>query len=532
MEFFLSFMTAAVAMFAFLLFLYYAVSMVSSGHRHSSRKGREAPEAAGAWPLMGHLHLLGGRELPYKILGAMADKYGPVFTIRLGVHRALVVSNSEMAKECLTTNDKAFSNRPKSIAVEHMCYNYAMFGFSPYGPYWREMRKITTLELLSNHRLATFNHIRESEVKASIKNIYEQWVKKNNSTSASNYKVPVVVEMKRWFGDINLNLIFRIVAGKRFVEGDTAEGERCRKSLRDFFDLMGVITVADAVPFLRWLDLGGYEKAMKKTAKELDGVLQGWLEEHKHKRISGEAKAEQDFMDVMLSVLDGGVTQEGPKFDADTINKATCLSLTLGATDTTTVTLTWALALLLNNQQVLKRAQDELQTHVGSHRQVKESDMKELPYLQAIVKETLRLYPPAQLSPPREAVEDCFVGGYHVPTGTRLFLNLWKIHRDPQVWADPLEFQPERFLTINKDVDVRGQHFELIPFGSGRRACPGISFALQVVQFTLASLLHSFEFATPSDEVVDMTESNGFTNIKATPLQVLLIPRLPAEFYG
>ncbi|KAI8015702.1 hypothetical protein LOK49_LG05G02289 [Camellia lanceoleosa] len=134
--------------------------------------------------------------------------------------------------------------------------------------------------------------------------------------------------MKRWFGDINLNLIFRIVAGKRFVEGDTAEGERCRKSLRDFFELMGVFTVGEAVPFLRRLDLGGYEKAMKKTAKELDGVLQGWLEEHKHKRISGEAKAEQDFMDVLLSVLlDGGVTQEGPKFDADTINKATCLNL-------------------------------------------------------------------------------------------------------------------------------------------------------------------------------------------------------------
>ncbi|KAF5942829.1 hypothetical protein HYC85_020471 [Camellia sinensis] len=325
MEFFLSFMTAAVAIFAFLLFLYYAVCIVSSGHRDNTGKGREAPEAAGAWPLMGHLHLLGGPELPYKILGAMADKYGPVFTIRLGVHRALVVSNSEMVKECFTTNDKAFSNRPKCIAVEHMCYNYAMFGFSPYGPYWREMRKITTLELLSNHRLATFNHIRESEVKASIKNIHEQWVMKNNSTSASNYKVPVVVEMKRWFGDINLNLIFRIVAGKRFVEGDTAEGERCRKSLRDFFELMGVFTVADAVPFLRWLDLGGYEKAMKKTAKELDCVLQGWLEEHKHKRISGEAKAEQDFMDVLLSVLDDGVTQEGPKFDADTINKATCL---------------------------------------------------------------------------------------------------------------------------------------------------------------------------------------------------------------
>lgn len=203
----------------------------------------------------------------------------------------------------------------------------------------------------------------------------------------------------------------------------------------------------------------------------------------------------------------------------------------LGGSDTTTVTLTWAVALLLNNRNVLKKAQDELDTHVGRERLLKESDMKNLVYLQAILKETQRLYPAAPLAVPHETMEDCTVAGYHVPVGTRLFVNLAKLHRDPNVWFDPYKFKPERFLSSHKDFDVRGQHFELIPFGTGRRVCPGISFALQVMQLILANLLHRFEFATPNDEPVDMDEGIGLTNLKATPLEVLFTPRLPTHLY-
>ncbi|ESR44911.1 hypothetical protein CICLE_v10002486mg [Citrus x clementina] len=206
-------------------------------------------------------------------------------------------------------------------------------------------------------------------------------------------------------------------------------------------------------------------------------------------------------------------------------------ALILGGTDTTMVTLTWALTLILNHGDVLKKAQDELDTHIGRERQVNESDTKKLVYLQAIVKETLRLYPATPLSVPHESIEDCTIAGYHVPAGTRLFVNIPKIQRDPNVWEKPNEFRPERFLTTHKDIDVRGQNFELIPFGSGRRGCPGISFALQVLLLTLASLLHGFEFATPGDEPLDMSEGVGLTNLKATPLQVLLTPRLHAPLF-
>jgi cytochrome P450 len=133
---------------------------------------------------------------------------------------------------------------------------------------------------------------------------------------------------------------------------------------------------------------------------------------------------------------------------------------------------------------------------------------------------------------PHEAIEDCTIDGYHVPRGTRLLVNVSKIHRDERVWSNPNEFDPERFLTTHRGFDVRGKNFEFFPFGSGRRMCPGVSFALHVMDLALATLLHGFDFATPSGEPVDMHESSGLTNLRATPLEVLLSPRLPSRLYG
>lgn len=189
--------------------------------------------------------------------------------------------------------------------------------------------------------------------------------------------------------------------------------------------------------------------------------------------------------------------------------------------------MTWALAFLLNNRKVLKKAQQEIDEHVGRERRVKESDTKNLIYLQAIIKETLRLHPPGPLGLAHESFEDCIVGGYHIPAGTQLMVNSIKLHQDSRMWSDPSEFKPERFLETHKNIDLRGQNFELIPFGSGRRVCPGISFSMQVMSLTLASLLHNFEITTLFNEPVDMTESaSGLTSLKESPLEVLFAPRL------
>ncbi|PKI39118.1 hypothetical protein CRG98_040494 [Punica granatum] len=437
-----------------------------------------APDAGGSWPFLGHLHLLGGPRPAHLVLAQMADKCGPIFTIRLGLRRAVVVNSWELAKECLTSNDRAFATRPKTLGSEILTYNYAMVGFSPYSPYWRHVRKISTLELLSTHRISLLRQVRESEVLASVRDIYQEYRRKNASSISNSRAEPaslLLVDMKRWFRDITVNIMFRMIVGKRFH--DDGEGdEEGRKALRDWMELIGRFVVSDGLPFLRWLDLGGHEKAMKKTAKELDLVVQQWLDEHKARRnLDGEAgavKSEQDFMDVLLSNLDGNA--EISSYDSDTINKAMCLAMILAGTDTTTVTMTWATSLLLNNKETLKKVQQELDTQIGRDRQ---------------------------------------------------------IQRDPRVWPDPSKFWPERFLTTHKDIDVRGQNFEFIPFGSGRRMCPGISLALQVVGLALASFLHAFNVQTPADEAVDMEEAVGLTNLKATPLEVLISPRVPKHVY-
>ncbi|XP_059624703.1 cytochrome P450 CYP82D47-like [Cornus florida] len=493
------------------------------------RKSHGVPQAGGALPIIGHLHLLAGGQLLHKLFGALADKYGPIFTLKLGSHESLVISSWEMARECFTVHDKVFSTRPSITASKLLGYDFAMFGFAPYSPYWREMRKIATVEFLSNRRIEMIKHIRGSEVDTSIRELYELWVSKGSS------KGGVLVDMKSWFADLTLNAAVLMVGGKRYCgsNDDCDEGERRRykKVMRDFIHLFGVFVISDEIPFLGWLDLGGYKKAMKSTAKELDALIGGWLEEHKQKKLlGGKGEGEQDYMDVMLSIIENAKISE---FDADTITKATCLNLVLAGSDTTMVTLIWVLALLLNNPRVLKKAQAELDTHVGKDRQVNESDITKLVYLQAVVKETMRLYPTTPLIGLRSALEDCTLScGYKVVAGTRLMVNAWKIHRDESVWSEPLVFRPERFLTTQMDVDVRGQNFEYLPFGSGRRSCAGITLALQTVHLTLASLLQCFDVAKPSHKDVDMTESPGLTNLKATPLEVLLTPRLDSKFYG
>lgn len=206
-------------------------------------------------------------------------------------------------------------------------------------------------------------------------------------------------------------------------------------------------------------------------------------------------------------------------------------ALILGGADTTSVSMIWTVAALVNNREALKRVQDELEVHVGRERFVEESDIKKLVYLQAVVKEAFRLYPPAHLLVPHEAIDDCCVAGYAVPRGTRVLVNVWKLQRDPGVWEDPLEFRPERFLTSHVGVDVRGQHLELIPFGAGRRACPGISFSLQVIHLTIARLVQGFNLDTPDNVPVDMSPELGITALKSCPLQVVLTPRLNEILY-
>ncbi|KAI3461842.1 hypothetical protein Pfo_018505 [Paulownia fortunei] len=468
-------------------------------------KGNSAPEPSGAWP---------------RILGALADIYGPVFTIRLGLHRALVVSSWEAVKECFTTNDRVLANRPTTTAGKYLGYNFAAFAFT-HGPYWREIRKLVLIEVLSPRRLEKLKHVRESVIDTSIKELYRVI-----------QESPGKVVISHWIEQLTLNIILMMIAGKRYTDGAEVVGARSvGEVIKEFMYISGQFLVSDSIPFppLRWIDFQGHIKSMKRISKELSTISERWIHEH----VNGDRKTglgnEQDFIDVMLSAIDDKYMSFG--HTRETIIKATVLNLILGGTDTTSIHLTWLLSVLLNNGQVMQRAQDEIDRKVGKERWVQESDIKNLVYLQAIVKETLRLFPPAPLSIPHEAMEDFHVSGYHVPKGTRLFVNVWKLHRDPSIWPQQDNFMPERFLTSHEEVDFTGHHHEFIPFGSGRRSCPGMTFAMQETHLTLARLLQGFDFKTPSNMPVDMTEGLGITLPKATPLEVLITPRLSGVLY-
>nr|GMD80209.1 cytochrome P450 CYP82D47-like [Ipomoea batatas] len=482
---------------------------------------QKPPQAGGAWPIIGHLHQLAAPGATYKILANMAHKYGPIFQIRLGAQQVLVISDSRIAKQCFTTNDKALAGRPKSIASEIMGYNNAMFGLCPYGEYWRHVRKVVMVKLLSNTRLDALGRVLESVVKSFNRDIYQTWLRYKNNESED-----VKVDMKEWFGKLIINFTMQMLYGKRYEE----EGRQTVVTLRRYFDLLATSAVGDYLPWLRWLDIGGHEKAMKETAKEMDTILEGWLQDHKTKR-NTKSKEEEDFMDGLLSSFEDDNKDILKDFDNDTIVKATCMVVMAAATDTITITLIWALSLLLDNNNVLDKIRAEIEIHVGRERHVNQSDLSNLTYLQAVIKETLRLYPIGPLLLPHESIDDCMVNGYCIPKGTPVLVNISKAHRDPDFWSDPDVFRPERFMSENKKIDVRGNHFELIPFGSGRRMCPGISLALRVLELALANFIHSFDFKRISNEPIDMTESAGLVNMKTTPLYAFITPRLPSHLY-
>ncbi|OVA09736.1 Cytochrome P450 [Macleaya cordata] len=378
---------------ALLSFLYYSwVSIIrrnktkttnTSNKEASYNKGvvtAPPPDVAGAWPVVGHLPQLVGPKQPlFRVLGDMADKYGPIFMVRFGMYPTLVVSSWEMAKECFTTNDRVLASRPASAASKYLTYDYAMFGFTFYGPYWREIRKISTIELLSIRRLELLKHVPFTEIDTCIRRLYRLWMKNHrngrkqlggrddiNDPSPSsvinnnNNKV----DMSQLFGDLTLNVVLKLVAGKRLLnindnteedkdsaadqhdhqqQEEEAAGRKLHETIVGFFKMIGVSAASDALPFLGWLDLDGQKRNMKKISKEMDLIAQKWLEEHRQKRSlsrrskedggdnighGGGDRHENDFIDVLLSVFEDGASDHDHLFmnySRDTVIKATAL---------------------------------------------------------------------------------------------------------------------------------------------------------------------------------------------------------------
>ncbi|XP_026390661.1 cytochrome P450 81E8-like [Papaver somniferum] len=346
--------------------------------------------------------------------------------------------------------------------------------------------------------------------------------------------------MKSTFYDLTINIMMRMIAGKRYyscedeevTERDKEEGKRFRDILYDTVSLGGEKTIlVDFIPFFRWIGFEGIERRVVKLKEKREAFFQELIEQRRgflietgiDSNISGEnerdgVRKKMTMIDVLLLLQ-----QNEPHYYADQMIHGLMGVLLSAVTDTSAGTTEWAMSLLLNNPPVLKKAQAEIDIQVGQERLMNESDLAKLPYLHAIIVETLRLYPAGPLLVPHESSADCVIGGYHIPRGTMLLVNLWAIQNDPKLWDEPNKFKPERFEGIeggNRDG------FMLMPFGTGRRGCPGEGLAMRLVGLALGSLIQCFEWdRLNGEEMVDMTEGTGLALPRAQPLEAKCRPR-------
>ncbi|KAA8546879.1 hypothetical protein F0562_003308 [Nyssa sinensis] len=461
-------------------------------------KNRRLPPGPRGLPILGHLHMLG--KNPHQDLHQLAKKHGPIMYMRFGFVSNIVVSSPEAAEQFLKTHDLVFASRPPLEAAKYIAYEQRNFSFGAYGPYWRNMRKFCTLELLSNLKINAFKSMRREELGILIKSIEE---------AAQN---GVAVDLSAKVSSMSADMSCLMVFGQKYAEKEFDE-RGFKAIIKEVMQLGALPNLGDYFPYLGTLDFQGLTKRMKAVSKVLDGFFEKIIDEHVQARDQeGQTK---DFVDIMLAFMNS----EEAEFRIDRGHvKATSM-------DTSATAIDWVLSELLKHPQVMKKVQKELEKVVGMDRMVEESDLESLEYLDMVVKESFRLHPVAPLLLPHLAMEDCNVNGFHIPKNSRVTINVWAIGRDPKVWIDAEKFIPERF--VGSDIDVKGRDFQLLPFGSGRRGCPGIQLGLLLVQSVVAQLVHCFDWELPNGMLpteLDMTEEFGLVTTRAKHL--LAIPSL------
>ncbi|KAL4285139.1 hypothetical protein GQ457_16G027800 [Hibiscus cannabinus] len=451
-------------------------------------KNKRLPPGPRGLPILGNLLMIGTK--PHHDLQRLAREYGPIMHLRFGLMPVIVVSSPEAAELFLKTHDLVFASRPALEASKYISYNQQNLVFAPYGSYWRNMRKMCTLELLSNHKISTFRSMRKQELDLLVRHIRE-----------AAYS-GVAVDLSSMVTSFSTDVTCRMIIGKKYDREDFGE-KGFEATVRETMRISSAFNLADYIPQIRRLDLQGHTKRMKAIAKDFDDFFEKIFEEHVESKDEDRTK---DFIDVMLGFMGSEETEY--RVERDTI-KAIILDMLAASMDTTAATIDWTLAELIRHPQVTKKLQQELENVVGLNRTVEESDLEKLEYLDMVMKESFRLHPVAPLLV-HAAREDHTVNGFHIPKDARIFINAWAIGRDQRVWTDADKFNPERF--VESDIDVRGQNFELIPFGSGRRGCPGMQLGLTIVRLVVAQLVHCFDWKLPNDMLateLDMTEDFG-----------------------
>ncbi|CAI0409771.1 unnamed protein product [Linum tenue] len=478
------------------------------------------PPGPARLPIIGNIHNLGLN--PHKSLADLAKVHGPLMSLKLGQVTTIVASSPAVAKEILQKHDKLLSDRHITLAIRHVVLalqTLDLHKFSitmlPVEPRWRNLRRVCNSYIFTSQKLDSNQGLRRDKIVELVEGV------RRNACSEEK----VAVDVGKVAFRATLNALSATILSMDLADEATSEAARQFKELASgMTHEAGTPNLGDFFPFLAKFDLQGIQRRIRVHMEKALNLFEWLIDQRLRERKSESYVSANDVLDTLLAINDDAENREEVHMDLQRI-KYLFLDLFVAGTDTTATTLEWAMAELLRNPKALTKLKEELDQTIGKENHLNESDIPRLPYLQAVIKEIFRLHPPLPLLLPHKAGVDVEIDGFTVPKGAQILVNLWAIGRDPMIWDDPNSFTPERFL--GSEVDARGNHFELITFGAGRRICPGMSLAYRMLHMMLGSLVHWFDWKLPSGvkpEQLNMKEKFGVTLQKAKPL--LAIPTL------
>ncbi|XP_050375162.1 geraniol 8-hydroxylase-like [Argentina anserina] len=465
------------------------------------------PPGPKPYPLVGNLFELGDK--PHVSLTKLSQRYGPIISLQLGQLITVVVSSPTLAKEILQTHDQVFCNRNPTDVVRACKYNEYSLGWLPVQARWRKLRTICNLQLFAPKVLDANYSNRRVKVQKFIDDV-------NESMRAGE-----AIDVGGAAFTTSLNLLSQTIFSTDLAHPSSETARAFQKTFWGISEEMGKPNVADYFPLLTKLDPQGIRRRATYYFQKILGILDRMIHQRLELRRGHNYITTNDMLDTLLNI------SEEKMEDMDMREtQILFLDLLVAGTETSSATLEWAMAELLHNPKILLKAQAELEQVIGKGKLVEESDVARLPYLQAILKETFRLHPTVPLLVPRTAGANVEIGGYIVPKGARVLINAWAIGKDPNTWENPNLFMPERFLGLDNQIDFTGKNCELIPFGGGRRMCPGLPLAIRMLHLMLGSLLNCFDWKLENGvvpETMNMAEKFGVTLHMAQPLRA--VPR-------
>ncbi|KAK2975524.1 hypothetical protein RJ640_000974 [Escallonia rubra] len=482
-----------------------ALTLILATLSHTRHKSKNLPPGPTPLPIIGSLHKLG--DQPHRTLAKLAKHYGPIMSLKFGRVTTVVISSSTAAKEVLQKQDIAFASRSIPDAVNAHSQSQFSVVWLPLGSRWRSLRKILNSNIFSGSRLDAYQHLRSKKVEELV------------AYCSKSCQAGEAVDIGRAGFRTSLNLLSNTMFSKDLTDPYQDSAKEFKELVWTILAEAGTPNLVDYFPVLKKIDPQGIRRRMTIHFGKVIELFHGLINERLELRRLHKPVGSNDVLDVLLNIA-----EEIPDEIDITHIERLCLDLFIAGSDTTSTTLEWAMAELLRNPATMAKAKAELEQVIGKGKIIGEADVSRLPYLQCIVKEALRMHPAVPFLIRRVEV-DVKACGYTVPKGAQVLVNVCAIGRDPTLWEDPLSFNPERFLA--SELDVRGRDFELIPFGAGRRICPGLPLAIRMVQVMLGSLINSFNWELDvgvASKELAMEEKFGATLQKAQPLRAVPMP--------